>query len=225
MEYNKILIEMIEFIELIDSQNTFEPKSIMEIGSMNGKDAYDLEQRYKTENVYIIEAHPLFYSQIKNKYSNYNVFNFAAFNIDGKIEFNAINESVNLGISSIFERSDLYPTYGPPTYDKIIIDSKRLDTFFTEQKILEIDILKIDVEGLSYEVIEGFGEKIKKVKIIHIENEHVQVWENQKLFCDVEKLLINNGFILLSIKAGWPQSDSVWIQKNLFNLSWYNKNN
>jgi FkbM family methyltransferase len=187
---------------------------------MNGEDADYLEEKYKTGNVYVIEAHPLLCSQIKDKYPNYKVFNFAASNFDGEIEFNAINESINLGISSIFDRLDTFPAYGPPTYDKITIDSKRLDTFFNEQEISEIDILKIDVEGLSYEVIEGFGEKIKNVKIIHIENEHVQVWVNQKLYCDVEKLLITNGFVLLSIKAGWPQSDSVWIRNDVFNTSW-----
>lgn len=97
-----------------------------------------------------------------------------------------------------------------------------MDTFLRNNpQIEEIDILKIDVEGLSFEVIQSFGEKIKKVKVIHIENEHIPVWIGQKVYSDVEKILIESEFILLSIKSAWPQTDSVWIRRDLYNPKWW----
>jgi hypothetical protein len=70
-------------------------------------------------------------------------------------------------------------------------------------------------------VLEGFGEKINIVKCIHIENEHLEIWDNQNVYADVEKFLINKGFILMSIKAAWPQTDSVWIHKKFYNPNWW----
>jgi hypothetical protein len=86
----------------------------------------------------------------------------------------------------------------------------------------EIDMLKIDVEGNTYEVLEGFGYHLDKVKSIHLEAEHTPVWKGQKLYADIEKYLIDRDFIPVELKIGFPQSDSVWINKNYYNPNWHN---
>lgn len=221
-EFHPILLNVHEWMKLIDLQGTFAPRNIVEIGSMNGKDACDLEQRYSTGNVIVIEAHPKFYESIKTDYPTFFVHQFAASNRDGIVEFNAVFEnSVNVGISSMLDREEEWPSYGVTGFDKITVPCKRMDTFMKETGLSEIDVLKIDVEGNSYEVLTGFGEKLKSVKTIHLENEHVTVWKNQKLYRDCEDLLVKNGFIMVHIKIGWPQSDSVWIRSDLIKKNWW----
>lgn len=221
-DFHPMLINVHEWGRLIDLQKTFKPKNIVEIGSMNGKDAWDLEQRYNTTNVIIVEAHPVFYESIKKDYPDFSVYQFAASDMDGSVEFNAVLEdSANLGISSMLDRDDNWPSYGVTGFDKITVPCKRMDTFMEEIGLSEIDVLKIDVEGNSYEVLVGFGERLKDVKTIHLENEHVEVWKNQKLYRDCEDLLIKNGFIMLQIKVGWPQSDSVWVRADLVRKNWW----
>jgi hypothetical protein len=34
--------------------------------------------------------------------------------------------------------------------------------------------LKIDVEGATYAVLEGFGERIKDINAVHLEAEHIK---------------------------------------------------
>lgn len=213
---------MNEWVDIINSQKTFCPKSFLEIGSMDGEDAFFIKNKYEDIDVYVIEPHPEFYKNIKNKYENFKVFNFASFNYNGIISFNAVkpDKIVNQGISSIMNRNEEYSKDSDHFYE-VNISCKRMETFMEENNIREIDIVKIDVEGNSYEVLEGFGDKLKNIKCIHIENEHVEVWKNQKLYSDVERILINNGFILLYIKNYWPQSDSVWIRKEFYNPRWY----
>jgi len=121
----------------------------------------------------------------------------------------------------MLDRDEDWPSPLSAFFEPITVDSERLDELMARKNIESIDLLKIDVEGNSYEVIKGFGERIKDVKCIHIENEHAQVWKNQRVFSDVEKILIENNFILVSIKIGWPQTDSVWIQKDLYNPIWW----
>jgi FkbM family methyltransferase len=206
---------MNEFIDIINSHGLKNIKTIMEIGSLHGDDANILEQNYKTNNVFIIEAHPIFAKTIQKKYPNTKVFNIAATNINENVTFNSVNPNdPKLGISSLHNRrgANYYP---------ITIQGSRMDSFIQDNNIDSIDILKIDVEGHSLNVLEGFGNKLKIIKSLHIECEHIIVWEKQSLYCDIEKFLFSNNFILSSIKYGHPQSDSVWLRKDLYNNNWW----
>jgi len=206
---------MQEWADLVKEYANFEPQSIMDIGAMDGADTETLESNFKTGNVYIIEPHPVLYSRICENRPEFKSFNFAASNQTAELEFNTINtKNSNLGISSLYERVDDLSWASPSQFDKISVKSMRMDEFMESNQIDTIDLLKIDVEGHSFEVLEGFGERLKSIKCIHIENEHTEVWKNQKLYPEVEPILVNNGFVMLSIKVGWPQTDSIWIQKN-----------
>lgn len=215
MSYHKVLINMLELSDLLNLQATIDPKVIVEIGSLHGKDMKILSDIYKSAKVHIIEAHPVFAEKIKQSFPEFNIYNYAVNDKNEKIIFNGVDDGIgNPGISSVLERKNV-------NYTKYEVDGIRMDKFLGITNLSEIDILKIDVEGLSYEVLESFGEKIKNVKCIHIENEHIPIWIGQKTYSEVEKLLINSGFILLSIKSAWPQTDSVWIYHRFYNNRWW----
>lgn len=84
-----------------------------------------------------------------------------------------------------------------------------------------IDVIKIDVEGATYEVLKGMGDLLSTIKIMHIETETIQYFQGQKLHQEVIELLEENNFSMIdstscSIGSG-AQCDSVWInnrQKN-----------
>jgi FkbM family methyltransferase len=206
---------MYELSDIIILQKTIDPKVVVEIGSLHGNDMKILSDIFKNIDINIIEAHPVYSKKIKQKYPKFKVYEFAATNKDCEIEFNGVNDGIkNQGISSIHDRNGV-------NYTKYFITGKRMDSFMINNGISSIDILKIDVEGHSMEVLEGFGDEIKKVKCIHIENEHIPVWSNQITYSEVEKYLIDKGFILTAIKSAWPQTDSVWIRKDLYNKNWW----
>jgi FkbM family methyltransferase len=222
MTNSNIYITMQDWIELVKKQGTFTVETIMEIGSMNGYDADELAHYFKPSNVFIFEAHPVFAEAIEKVFPEYHVHNFAACNFDGEVEFNAVTiNSENLGMSSLLPREDAYPSYDIE-YSVLTVDAIRLDTFCSLKEIKSIDLLKIDVEGNSYEVLQGFGDMIWNVKCIHVECEHTPVWKGQKLYTDVEQYLIGKGFIPVSIRIGFPQSDSVWVKKEFYNGNWFN---
>ena len=218
MTYSPIYITIPEWIEIINRHNIM-VSTVMEIGSMDGTDANELAQYYKAI-AYIIEAHPKFAENIAAKYPEYNVYNLVASDKDGTTIFNCVTkDSANLGMSSMLDREESYPSYDIE-YCPIPMESYRLDILCHSLNITSIDLLKIDVEGNSYEVLKGFGDMLWFVKCIHIECEHEPVWKGQKLYADVEKLLIGKGFIPVALKIGFPQSDSVWVKKEFYNHNW-----
>jgi len=219
-KYHPILINMIEYVDIV-TEFIDKPKTVLEIGSLHGNDANELMNLIGTteNNIHVIEANPEFYKKIKIKYPKFNVYNFAATNINGFVDFNAIDTTIkqNFGISSLLDRND------NRKYNKIKINAKRMDNFLVDNKIESIDICKIDVEGNIMETLLGFGDSIKTIKSFHIEAEHKLIWENQKLFSDVEKYLILNKFKPISLKFAGFQSDSIWVKNDLIKKNWWGK--
>ncbi len=204
------------YVDLIENFCNFTPKNIFEIGANFAQDAEFLRRSFDIDekNVYIFEPHPQIFKELKKMY-NFNSFEQAVSNAQGMVNFNAIdienNEYDNTGISSL--KNGL--TTNTENFIEVNVEMIRMDSFMKNNKIVEIDFLKIDVEGVNYEVLEGFGKELQKVKVIQTEGEYKQYWEDQKLYCDMEKYLTQRGFLLIDFKLSVDgvQSDSLWIQK------------
>ncbi len=76
----------------------------------------------------------------------------------------------------------------------IEVDVTRMDIFIQNNSIGSIKFLKIDVERSNYEVLEGFGHEISRVKCIQTDGEYSQYFEGQKLYPKVEQILKHNDF-------------------------------
>jgi FkbM family methyltransferase len=189
----------------------FKPSSFMEVGSRDGKDTQFVQKYWnlKSSDCHIIEADKKSYEKILNTYPDYNIYNVAASNENGEIEFLSVvsdNELIR-GISSI--KKSLH--VDNLEYEKYIVETIRLDKFD-----FALDLLKIDVEGHGYEVLEGLGDKINKIKAIQIETESKVCFENQKVDADINKLLLDKGFALIDKKRCWDfQFDCLYVNRKL----------
>ena len=202
-------VELKKIVELCELNN-LKIKTFLEIGSKDGDDAQFImnDLSLKEDDIYILEAHPLFYKEICKKYPNFNCYNYAAWNENKEIFFNAA-KNMDDGRSSIMFRED----YGDD-FSQVKIDAKRIDYLIENYIKKQIDCCKIDVEGATLEVLKGFGEHLQDVKLLQIEAEQKVIWEKQNTFVEVYEFLYNNGFKKVwEIKLGSTQLDSIWIKK------------
>jgi FkbM family methyltransferase len=81
------------------------------------------------------------------------------------------------------------------------IEIKRVDDFIKEQENFPeiIDLVKIDTQGFEPEVLDGFGNDLKNVKVILTELMFYDYYERSLSFTDIEKYLIPAGFRLYDI--------------------------
>ena len=208
---------MQRYVELTKKFCRFSPENVYEIGANYAQDAEYLRKAFDLlpEHVYVFEPHPTIFEAVKNFYG-FNCFDLAISNANGKMIFNAINvddnQYNNSGISSL--KNGL--TTNADNFSPVKVNVVRMDGFIEKNQIEAIDFLKIDVEGVNYEVLEGFGDELRKVKIIQIEGENIPYWEDQKLFSDMFVLLSANGFELVDFVLTWDgvQSDSFWVRKD-----------
>jgi FkbM family methyltransferase len=208
------------------------PVTILEIGSRDGDDAEALRVLSSADcgNVYIVEPHPDSYRNIINKYPLANVYNFAISNKPGVLDFNAIPltypQSV-VGTSSLLRRNrDISAPNQifPEQWIKVLaVTGTTLLELINRH---EIDIVKIDVEGFTFEVLQSFGDNVRLMKALHLEVEipPLTLWEEQKHYADVQYVMRWYGFeekyydgkYWGRIDAGGEklQGDSVWIRND-----------
>jgi len=203
-------------VRKLDAWMQMSPRTLVEIGANLGQDSAYLCNVWQMspQSVYCLEPIQRFAERIGNTYG-FNAFEVAAFNVNGDTEFYSgyIDESsiANAGSSSLLRSESNY------RYKKIQVKTIRMETWMQHNSVDEIDFLKIDAEGASYEILEGFGSMIERVKVIQLETERVPSWKNQKTERIVFEFLEKSGFELLDYELGNPptQADSLWIRKGL----------
>ena len=214
-----------EFLKIC---NYFCPNAeiILEIGANDSRDIIKYIEKFKNSKGYAFEI-------IKEWVEKSHV-NIKNANLEGRIKLLRVaisdkdNDEVEVidyggGLSSMRKRSSGLgqPNWNSSNTEKLL--SRRIDTISNELGIESIDIAKIDVEGCSYEALEGFGDMLNKTKMIHVETEVVfegnidKIFIGQKLHEDVYNLLIEYNFkeVLVRQCGGLPQFDSVFVNTNL----------
>lgn len=188
----------------------------MEIGALDGNDSLYFYSVYPKSQIYAIEGSTeVFFKYLINKQNVFNVFNTCIYKYNGYINFHIKKTNENGLLSGIHGVYDRGQSYGN---DYENVECKTLDTFCVENNIEYIDVVKIDVEGATFDVLNN-STMLKKIKLMHIETEDYPFFKGQKLDREVESLLLSNGFKLIC-KTGYnptsegKQYDSVWINKS-----------
>ncbi len=184
---------------------------IFEFGSRYGEDTIEFAKKYPKALVYGFECNPKSIPFLRSTIGPIHnvIFNEKAVSdFDGTVSFFQINESKtrttwadgNQGASSMYKASGKYPLEDYHQ-DLIEVESLRLDTFMTNNKIEKIDILWMDIQGAELKALHGLGEKLNVVKIIQLEVEFIEIYSQQPLFRNINDFLKKNNFCLLGFSA------------------------
>lgn len=186
--------------------------TVIEIGSRDGHDAAAMAELFSASRTVIIEANPECFQDIVRDYPHYEVYNIAITNASGPVEFYAMNHDNSapaLGQSSLLYR-DIYDALAT----KIEIPGYTMDDFTERANISSIEAIKIDVEGATFQVLQGFT-KIRMARVLHIESEHKIFWPGQKLYEDTADFMKDAGYEQLYFQPVFSdQSDSIWVRKD-----------
>lgn len=195
-------------------KDIFTPKTFLEIGSRDGHDTKIVADFFdlKPHHCFIIEAHPLLAEKIRETYPQFNTYQIAASDHQGSVQFNAILPECGenpVGTSSVLDCLAY-------NFDKNIV-TVSCDTMFNFLNSVYLnapDLVKIDVEGYTYEVLKGFGDKLKYVKALQIETEKSEMWKGQKVHHEIVEFMKEQGFVLKSLYDAWSnQYDCLFINE------------
>lgn len=192
---------------------------IIDIGTRDGDDAEYFREKLDGKEVYAFDANPIAIEETKSRYPDFVVIERAVSNYDGTTKFSQIlSEDKDLaGCSSIVRIHDVH---GRGATAEIEVPVLRMDTFIKSIGLNKIDIVKVDTEGFSFEVIDGFGEHIHNVKLFHLETETFNRHDGHKNNLEVKSFMESKGFELVDLSYQWGPTieDQVWINHNLIGL-------
>jgi FkbM family methyltransferase len=190
-------------------------ETIIDVGTRDGDDAEFLRQQLGGKYIYAIDANPIAVEATMNRYPEFEVFETAISNYNGTTSFvQIVSDRIDEAGSSSIEN---YSFFEGATYNTIDVNVIRMDKFieeFVSQDI--IDFIKVDIEGYTYEFLEGLGKEINKVKMLHLETETFDRQESHKNNNEVLNFMTNAGFLLAGVTYEWgPRiQDQVWINPN-----------
>ena len=211
-----------KFIDSIVNQN--EAGLIIDIGANNGEYS---EYILKNSNYNVIAFEPLSKSfhilkKLKQRFSKrFTAFNYALSNKKGKTSIYYDNKNT---IWANLDKEVNKIKYLKNNNKKKICKIDTLDNFFKKNKkffLKKVKLIKIDVEGHEYEVIEGSGNLIKKLKpkYIQIEYNWHHLIKNRNLY-SFSKLLKNyDVFKIMPYFNKIEKIDPIKPENNYFNYS------
>ena len=185
------------FTSKIDSSDI---KTIFECGSRDGMDALELYEYYHPEVIYAFECNPesipVCRENLKDN-DRIKLIEKAVYDRAGIIDFYPTDmdksNDKNIGASSMLWHRDNKNEF---FQKKIQVEAIRLDEFMRKEKIDNVDLFCMDVQGVELQVLEGMGDMLPGVKYIITEVNFEHFYEGDWLFDDVRSFLYWKGFDL-----------------------------
>lgn len=137
-------------------------------------------------------------NKLRLKYPDANLLEVALSDYNGTA---ILNETEHPGCSSIRLPNKIFlEQFNCASWFKVVnsheIPVARYDTLFADGKVPVPDYLKIDVQGLEYEVLRGFGDLLDQILVVELEASFYEVYIGQKLFHELIDLLARHGLML-----------------------------
>jgi|LakMenEpi03Aug12_release.lakeMendotaPanAssembly.Ray.scaffolds.fasta_scaffold157549_2 FkbM family methyltransferase len=156
---------------------------VFDLGGYDGNLALKIFIKFNC-NIFIFEAYKPYYENIKNKFLNNNkikIFNYAVSNKNGKDNFIISNDGSFLQNTCKLTNN---------SNNTVIVETKSFFEIYNESGINTIDLLKINVEGSEYDILENIFEHnlTKKIKIFHIQF-HSTVFDYENKIKNIRKIL------------------------------------
>lgn len=148
---------------------------IFDVGAHHGKVAKRYKTLFSNSKIFCFEPFPSAFTFLSNELSNdpsFNLYQVGLGDINGVCYFNSNKFEMTNSLLDTDYLGD--KTWGPgllDTKEVIEIESKTIDKMVVDLNLSSIDILKMDVQGAEYKVLNGAKNLLSKggVKVIYME--------------------------------------------------------
>lgn len=192
---------------------------VYDVGSRDGHDGVELAERisntqnfWKEAQVILFECNPPQIEVIKDNYPWATLITEAISDKSGQtVDFMQIHGDKNMVGSSTLntKRDDEWIQ----NTSIVKVKTKRLDEVIKELGHDEIDIMKVDIEGYTFEALQSLGKYLRSVKVYHLETE-IEGYARNKTNVDVAIYMQDNGYRMVANDSEWAPNilDQIWVR-------------
>jgi FkbM family methyltransferase len=180
--------------------------TIFDVGAHYGETASELIILFPRSRVFAFEPDEKNWSRLKQRFASdprIDVSHMAVGQKDGRAllhrnNYDATHSLLRINALEINRWADANDFREDRAEE---VDQLTLDTFCSMHGIINIDILKLDIQGGELMALQGVKDKLSKQAVggIFCEVEFRQLYENQPLFWDITAYLMSYGYHFLNI--------------------------
>ena len=193
---------------------------IIEAGAADGNDTVFFGKNFPNSKIYSLEPMSSLYDITFKKIQNFNnihLFNLAFSQTNGRMYLNlAENQNQPWGSSSLLKPKlhlEIHP--GITFNSKESVETIKLDSFLSMNNIESVDLLWLDLQGVEPDVLMA-SNQLRKVKYIYSEVSVLENYENQILYEDFKKFMIDNGYKVHFEDIRWEDGGNVLFKNRKF---------
>ncbi len=181
------------YIEALKELVKFDKENIIfDVGAHKGETLIIFKKYFPNSKIYSFEPFENSYQELKKTsllHENTEAFNIGLSNFIGKEKFYNYIDEFDQSLSVINSSTKLIDGamesfgYKPPKkIETVECEFETIDSFVRDNNIKTIDILKIDVQGSEYKVLQGADNIIssENVKVIYLEILIIEQYDEQK---------------------------------------------
>lgn len=91
-------------------------------------------------------------------------------------------------------------------FDKVEIETVRLDTFLQSEKLTKVKLMKLEAEGFEPEILEGANSVLDKIDYVAIDGSFERGKAREETFSTQSNILLNAGFEMVAINPKWARA-------------------
>lgn len=186
---------------------------IVEAGSCDGRDTFQLARQFCQGTVYAFEPIPLLFDALRIRVScfkNVICVNRALAHACGKLPFYVATKESTLRItqtSSLYAPNKEYPWNNTLFNEIVNVNGITLDAWAEQEHIKTIDFLWLDAQGSELAILSAAQHVLKTVRAIWMEVSDVQRYTNQPTTKDILSSLHGYGFKPIAESAPHKQQN------------------
>lgn len=172
-----------------------QPQCAFDVGAHTGDWSRALARLYPQCRIHAFEIVPSTYNQLLKSISGWPTIsanNYGLSDQPGEVEIYYSDTEMSTAtahpISGMKQHDEFYSKHLPGIV-------KTASDYITEQQIKVIDFVKIDVEGMDFQVLKGFGDQLNRVRVIQFEYGIFNI-ASRALLYDFYRYLDAGGFVL-----------------------------
>jgi FkbM family methyltransferase len=215
--YIKFILKILSFFDYFKKKeiiNFFKKNiigdiiNLIDVGAHHGETIKLFNIKFNIHNIYAFEPSyrnfKVLEKKTKNiKNTNLRIYNHGIGETEGIFDFNESDESQSSTLFKINYKSNYYKRkknllrFFKKKQDLFFttkVNIKTLNDFLIDQKIKNVEILKIDTEGYDFNVIKSLENKLSFIKYIYFEHHFHNMLCKDYTFNEVHNYLINNNF-------------------------------
>ena len=206
---------------VIDKIKLFMPDNmvIIEAGSAEGRDTYDLAKTFPQSVIYAFEPLPYYFikaSELTSSLKNVKIYNLAIGDENKKMDFfvSKIDTEYH-GSSSLFKPKE-HLTYhsGVKFPETITVDVVNLNEWCDDNNIEKIDFMWLDLQGYELKVLKTLSkERLDSVSFIFLEVSFIELYAGAEMFNEVDEFLRLNNFSY-DLNENFPDAGNYLYIKN-----------